>query len=354
MTSKRALSGLLIVTSIGAAIAWAPRVHAQGHKSAPAAPAPGPGEPTEKELQDARELFQEAFKDEQEKRYEVALEKFRRVAQVKESAQVRYRIASVLEAMARLIESRDAYRACAAMKPSLPPKDQAVADACAEKALAVDKKVPKIVVTVSGESPPADARVTVDGKPVPTGRPVEQDPGEHTVQGTATGMKPFEQKVTLPDNGSQIPATVAFEPAGQPIIEDPDKDKKKGGGKALGWVALVGGGVLMITGVGLIVAREGVIDDINQLCPNPNACNPVNEGAVRDKQDTANLYMPLGIGLTAVGAVAAGFGVYTLFIKKNDTTNAPQQPSQATATSRIQLGPRMVRGGAMFGLTGTF
>src|SRR5205085_8512487 len=66
---------------------------------------------TNEELQAARELFQEAYKDEQEKRYDVALEKFRRVAAVKESAQVRYRIASVLESMNRLREARDAYRA---------------------------------------------------------------------------------------------------------------------------------------------------------------------------------------------------------------------------------------------------
>src|SRR4051812_38177141 len=63
------------------------------------------------ELKAARELFQEAFKDEQEKRYTEALEKFQRVAKVKESASVRYRIATVLAAMGRLREARDMYRA---------------------------------------------------------------------------------------------------------------------------------------------------------------------------------------------------------------------------------------------------
>lgn len=308
---------------------------------------------TEDELQKARELFQEAFKDEQEKRYEVALEKFRRVAQVKESAQVRYRIAAVLEAMDRLRESRDAYRACAAMKASLPPKDQAVADACAEKALAVDKRIPRLVVTISGESPPADARVTVDGVPVPTGRPIEQDPGEHTVQGTATGMKPFEQKVTLPDNGSQIPATVTFESDAPPPPPPPPPGKTNG--KTLGWIALGGGAALMVTGVALLVVREGVIDDIHTMCPDLNNCNPVNKPAYEDKADTANLYLPLGVGLTAVGALAAGFGVYTVFVKKSPPPSDPQQqPAQGSASRKIELGPRYVRGGAMFGLSGTF
>ena len=307
---------------------------------------------SEDDIAKARKLFQEAYEDEQAGRYDVALEKFRSVAQVKESAQVRYRIAACLEALKRLRESRDAYRACAAMKASLPPKDQPVADACAEKALAIDKRIPKIVVTVSGDNPPADAKISVDGHPVPAGRPVEQDPGEHTVQGSASGMKPFEQKVTLPDNGSQIPATVTFESDKPTNGETKQPTTGGGGGKTLGWIALGGGVVLMAVGGGLILAREGVIDDINALCPNPNACNPVNRPVVEDKTDTANLYLPLGIGLAAVGAIATGFGVYTVFIKKSPPPE-PTQPAQGSA-ARIDIGPRMVRGGAMFGLSGSF
>jgi len=357
MTSRRALSGFLLVASIGAGLAVTCAPHdalAQPHRPGQPAPAPTPapasGEPSDKDIQEARRLFQEAYDDEQAGRYDVALEKFRRVAQTKESVQVRYRIATCLEALHRLIESRDAYRACAAMRPSLPPANQPVADACAEKALAVDKKIPKLVVNVTGDNPAStDTRVTVDGKPVPVGRPIEQDPGEHTVQGNASGMKPFTQKVTLPDDGSQTPATVAFEP--EKKDDGPPPPPPKSGGKGLGWLALIGGTALAVTGVALIVVREGVIDDINKLCPNPNACNPVNKPVVEDKTDTANLYLPLGIGLTAVGAIAAGFGVYTVFIKKSpDPQPAPAQGSAA----RIDIGPRYVRGGAMFGLSGAF
>src|SRR5262245_58006166 len=64
---------------------------------------------TPDELRAARELFQEAFKDEQDKRYDDALEKFRRVARVRESASVRYRIATVLAALGKLRESRDMF-----------------------------------------------------------------------------------------------------------------------------------------------------------------------------------------------------------------------------------------------------
>jgi len=63
------------------------------------------------------------YKDEQEKRYAQALDKFQRVAAVKESGSVRYRIGSVLEALGRLREARDAFRAIAGSKASLPEKE---------------------------------------------------------------------------------------------------------------------------------------------------------------------------------------------------------------------------------------
>jgi hypothetical protein len=324
--------------------------------------APAAHAQSEDDLIKARKLFQEAYDDEQAGRLEVALEKFRSVAQTKESVQVRYRIASVLEALKRLRESRDAYRACAAMKASLPTNQQNVADACAEKALAIDKKIPKIVVTISGENPPADAKVTVDGLPVPTGRPVEQDPGEHTVKGSASGMKDFDQKVTLPDNGSTIPTTVTFEPPGPaPCVGEKcpcvGENCPKSKPKTLSWILIGGGAALMVTGIVLLFVREGSIDDIKTLCGpgGTGACNPNNADKIHDKEDSANLLLPVGIGFAAVGAAVTGFGVYTLVKKSPPPASDPnQQPAQGSATSRIDIGPRYVRGGGMLGLSGTF
>lgn len=345
MTSRKPILAVVFALGLGAASTVTPRtVHAQ----------------SDDELKQARELFQEAYKDEQEKRYAEALEKFRRVARVKESPSVRYRIAAVLEAMGKLREARDNYRALAAQKDGLPPKDQPIAESAAVKAAEVDKKIPKIVVTISGEKPPADAKVTVDGVPVPTGRAVEQDPGERVVQANATGMKPYEQRVTLPDNGSQIPATVTFEPEGKgPDVTNPNPNpdhEGEGGGsrnKTLGVVALAAGGVLLVTGIGLLVAREGDIKDIKKLCPNVNACPSANEPAVKSDQDQANLFLPLGIAFSVVGAAAAGFGVYTLVKKPSGGGETAPPPSNGTS-AHVELAPRYIRGGGMLGLSGTF
>lgn len=332
MTSRKAVFGLALALSLGGAVTLTPRAALAQ---------------SEEELKQARELFQEAYKDEQEQRYEQALDKFRRVAKVKESASVRYRIASVLEAMKHYREAKDAYRALAAMRDSLPEKDRPIAESAAVRAAELDKKTPRLVVTIAGQSPPADTRVTVDGAPVPAGRPIEQDPGEHVVQATAGGMKPFEQRVTLPDNNSEVPATVTFEPD-RPTEPPPGGDEHPKKNNTLAYVALGGGGILLATGIILLVAREGAIDDIKTLCPNPAACPRSRESEVRDKEDQANLFLPLGIGFTAVGAAAAGFGVYML-VKKPSGETAPPPP-----TARVRISPSYVRGGAAVGLSGTF
>jgi hypothetical protein len=99
------------------------------------------------------------------------------------------------------------------------------------------------------------------------------------------------------------------------------------------------------------VAREGAIDDIKTLCPNPAACPRSHESEVRDKEDQANLFLPLGVGLTVVGAAAAGLGVYMLVKKPSGDAAAPP-PSSGAAT--LRLSPAWVRGGGLVGLNGSF
>src|SRR5262249_12879581 len=114
----------------------------------------------EEDLRAARELFQEAYKDEQEKRYEEALEKFRRVAKVRESASVRYRIATCLAGMGSLREARDMYRALAAQRPSLSAADRGTADSAAEKAADLGRRIPRLSLRLA-DNPPPDVKVSI-------------------------------------------------------------------------------------------------------------------------------------------------------------------------------------------------
>jgi len=265
------------------------------------------------ELKAARELFQEAFKDEQERRYPEALEKFRRVAKVKETASVRYRIATVLAGMGHLREARDLYRALAASRASLPASDRETADSAAERAAELDKRIPRLVLRLQDE-PPKDARVSVDGAPVPastTARPIELDPGDHVVAAAAPGMAPSEKTLTLADGGGETSYTVTFSPEAPVTAPSPPPAASSGSTRTLGWVALGGGAALVATGALLLVSREGAIDDIETRCPG-NVCLEAFRSDVESDQDRARLFGPLGVGLGVLGLAAVGIGTYLL------------------------------------------
>lgn len=285
---------------------------------------------TEEELKAARELFQEAFEDEQEQRFSDALDKFRRVAKVKESPSVRYRIATVLASMGRLREARDMYRALAAAKTSLPASEQEIADSAAERAAELDRRIPKLAVRLP-DDPPPDVRVTIDGAPVPvstTPRAIELDPGGHVVSATARGSAPYEQTVTLSEGGGEVPHTVTFTRASSGDATGPAVTEKS---NTLGWIAVGGGAALLATGSVLLAVREGLIDDIETACPN-NVCPVRLRDAVESDREDAKLFGPLGGALAVTGLVAIGAGIYML------VRSPSSAPAATTRTVRPTLG----------------
>ena len=299
-------------------------------------------EPTPDELKAARELFQDAYRDEQGQRFAQALDKFQRVASVKESTSVRYRIAAVLASLGRLRESRDAYRALAASRGSLPANEQEIADSAVERAQGLGRRIPRLVVQLQ-ENPPEGARVMIDGAPIPastTPRPFELDPGEHVVQASAPTAQAYETKVDLQE-GSEVAVTVVLPlriAKVRPLMAPPpstEPDLPPQGRSTLAIVALGAGGVLLVTGIVLLAVREGDIASLDKACA--PTCPASNRSALESKRDQAQLLGPLGIGLSVAGLVAAGAGAYLFF-----------------RSSPVRVAPAPVRGGAVLGMGGAF
>ncbi|AKU96527.1 hypothetical protein AKJ09_03191 [Labilithrix luteola] len=291
------------------------------------------------ELKAARELFQEAYRDEQEGRHAQALGKFQRVAQVKETAAVRYRIAAVLESLGRLREARDSFRTVAETAPAS-PADQPIAEDARQRADALDKRIPHLQLTLDG-TPPADARVVVDGRPVPLStplEPIEVDPGEHTVSASATGTRTTTRKVVV-NEGRDSVVPVSFESSAD--------QASTGGGpnRTLGIVALGAGGALLATSVVLLLVRESDISKLHDVCPGGN-CPSSRRDELQSAHDRASLFGPLGIGVGAAGAVAAGIGAYLVLRPSHDEANASK--------SRLHVASRPLPGGAAVSLGGTF
>lgn len=287
------------------------------------------------ELKAARELFQDAFKDEQAGRYPDALAKFRRVAQVKESTSVRYRIASVLAEMGRLREARDLFRALAASRGALAAADQETADSAAEKALSLDRKIPKLALRLA-EGAPVDVRVTVDGAPVvvtATARVVELDPGDHLVAASVRGSPASETTVSLPESAGEVPHVIDVErrpEGGESSLPSAPATKSP----VVGWVTL-GGGVALVTGAAIFLGlREGAIGSIEDSCPG-GVCPSSRRAAVESDRDRAELFGPVAGTLGLVGLVAIGAGVYLL---ARTPTSAP---STATFLAPFHQGLRL-------------
>ena len=308
-------------------------------------------------------MFQDAYKDEQEKRYAQALDKFQRVAAVKESASVRYRIGSVLELLGRLREARDAFRALAASKPNLTQPEKEIADNAAERAHVLDKKIPRVLLRLQ-PNPPADARVSIDGAPVPvstTPRSIELDPGEHHILATAPTSQPSESKVTLAE-GREVEVMVVLEttatskaPAPVVVAEPPPAEGPRRD-NTLAYVALGAGGALVVTGLVLLGIREGDISDIKKACGANGTCPSAQMASLQSSHDQAALFGPLGIGVGLVGLAAAGTGVYLLLRRAPATDAAPAKGTTTTSPSSggIRISTRPVYGGALFGLGASF
>ena len=316
--------------------------------------------PSPDQLKVARDLFQEAYKDEQDKHYAEALEKFQRVASVKESASVRYRIGSVLESLGRLRESRDAFRALAASKPNLPPPEQEIADSAADRAHQLDKKIPRILLQLQ-ENPPADAHVSIDGAAVPastTPRPIELDPGEHVVQASSPTSRPSETRVTLAEGGVVAVLVVLnpLKPVKAPPPPPPPPDLTPRRDHTLAYVVMGAGGALFVTGLVILAVREGDISELEKECRD-GACPSGKRTELEATHDRAELFGPLGIGLGLVGLAAVGAGGYLLLRRPATASAPPAAPSNGTTTSApqgLRVSPRAILGGAMIAIGATF
>ncbi len=345
--------GLAAASSLGGRAA-----HAQGTP----APPPAGQAASEQQLKAAREMFQDAYKDEQEKRYADALDKFQRVAAVKESASVRYRIGSVLEQLERLREARDSFRALAASKPSLTQPEKEIADNAAERAHLLDKKIPRVLLRLQ-PNPPADARVSIDGAPVPvstTPRSIELDPGEHHILASSPTSQPSETKVTLAE-GREVEVTVVLEPSvaaksAPPVVAQPPPVEGPRRNNTLAYVAIGAGGALVVTGLVLLAIREGDISDINKACGSGGSCPSAEMSSLQSSHDQAALFGPLGLGVGLVGLAAVGTGVY-LLLRRAPAAEVPAA-NGATTTSPssggIRISTRPVHGGALLGLGASF
>jgi hypothetical protein len=309
------------------------------------------------QLEAARKLFADAVADEDAKRFDTALEKFRRVAAVKDTANVRYRIATCLESLGRRAEALSNYEASV----KLGEQEKAGPDvlrASREHAAELDRVVPRLTIVLPADAP-ATTDVRVDDAPVDRaaladGLPL--DVGHHTIRATAPGDTPFETAVTLPEGGHVsisvtltpvAPPPPAGPPAGQTLGQPPagrsgDVEQPPVApshpSHVGAWIAIGVGGALAVGSVVTFVVQQSNISTINNDCNNnPGACPPTHKQDVQAAQSAASWQGPLAIGLAAGAVVGLGIGTWLLL----------STPSQS-----VSVAPAFLRDGGLFVLQG--
>ena len=273
----------------------------------------------------ARRLFAEAVGDEDAKRYETALDKFRQVAVVKETANVRYRIASCLDALGRRVEALASYDAAVRLGAQDPSAADAV-QASRARAAQLDPTVARLTIVVPPEVC-SGAEVRVDDAPIDLGASspsVPLDPGHHTLRASAPGCAPFETAVTLAA-GARVSITVTLQPAGpspSPASPPPLASATPVGA----WVAIGVGGALAVGSVVSFVLRASNMSTLNRDCTTTSAgslsCPSSTQDEVNGAHDAAKIEGPLGIGLAAGAVVSLGIGAWLFASAPKDGSSA--------------------------------
>jgi hypothetical protein len=285
---------------------------------------------TDDALAAARRLFTDAVADEDARRYETALEKFRRVEAFKETANVLYRIASCLDALGRRAEALAVYDAVVRLGAQDPTATDAV-QASRARATRLEASVARLSIVVPADAPP-DTDVRLDDAAVDRasqGASVPLEPGRHTLRATASGRAPFETAVRL-TAGDRVAITVTLlpahasegapsaPPAQSPPPSPPPSPQGQSAGPPVGaWVAFGVGGVLAVGSVVSFVLRGSNMATLDRDCPNSTSsgalsCLSSSTDEVNGAHDAAKLEGPLGIGLGAGAIVALGVGTWLL------------------------------------------
>ncbi len=286
---------------------------------------------TPAEIQTARETFMAALKDEQAGNFNDALPKYRQVQKVKDTPQVRYRIATCLAGSGKLREAKKTFAEISAQPGNQEEKD--VETAAKEQVVALTAKTPAVTVHLRTQ-PPAGATVQIDGQPAVAEQPQDVDPGAHVIVLTGPGLKRGEVQVTTAEGVKQV-VELAVEVDAPP----PPPSDKPSNRKTYGFIGVGVGGALAIGTIVALVVRNGDTDAIKKDCPG-DICPTSTRTDVNSAKSNANT-AAVAAGIMGAGAViAGGFGAYLLL--------TPDKPESAA----IGFAPQ--DGGGIFQLRGQF
>lgn len=309
-------------------------------------------DPTPEERAAARQMFTEGKELEKQKSWADALEKFRKVGDIKMTPQVRFHIALCEENLGHLVAAINGFELAAEEARSAGPSAAEVADNAPTRAEVLRKRVATLRLQITGKQ--INSKLVLDGAPLGKAMqdvPIPLDPGSHVLEvQDAAGKSTFRKELTVTEAGSEtVPIEFAdVEPLPPPTVSatetppPPPPPRSRTPAYAVG-----GAGVALLVTSGIFYGlRAGTISEIKGSCKDPvtlTGCDPSKAGLA----DTGATYgtvsaVTLGVGLAALGT--AGVLFFVLGPRK--------QPAAQQASPPVSLSVAPTGSGLL--LKGTF
>ncbi len=275
--------------------------------------------PDDSTLAAARQLGQQGVALYEQGDYAAASDKLERAYAVVKVPTLGLWSGRALEKLGRLVEAAQRYREVTLVV--LRPDDPEVfrsAHTDAQKAYdALSSRIPQLTIKLQGASAD-DARVTVDGKPVPSallGVAVPVDPGEHAVEGRRAADR-ASQRVTLQE-GEKRAVTLAFTAVAvtTPVAASAAETAAAAPAAAaavsvepsppsvLPWVVVGAGSGLVVTGVVFVALAASAASKVE------NVRDGTPWSAVQHDYDRVPVFSGVGLGLLGAGAAAVTTGL---------------------------------------------
>jgi hypothetical protein len=271
-------------------------------------------DPTPAELAALRQLFVDAKELETKGEWAAALEKFRKVGEVKMTPQVRFHIALSEEHTGKLVAAiNDFERAEQEAKQAANAPD--VAENAPVRAAALRKRVPHVRITVTGTI--ERSKILLDGAPVAAalvGTDLPVDIGKHVIEVSRDGETIARRELELAESASEsVPLEV--DDASAPLPKPPEPEHVAPAPlppppkplppphSRIPMYAAAGVGVAGLVGAGVFLGlRESTIVEIRDTCPDDRHCDP----DLQSSADNGRTYTVLAGVLAGVGVVGLG------------------------------------------------
>jgi hypothetical protein len=270
----------------------------------------------------ARQLFNEGKDLEKAGQWGDALARFKKVAEVKTTPQVRFHIALCEENLGKLVSAINGYEVAAEEARQVGAAAADVAQNAPQRAEALRARVPKLRVVVAGKM--TRSRVLLDKVALAPGlldTDIPVDPGAHKVVVETDGKVVVTREVTLAEKASERVELTIDEPAqtqAAPITPadptpspapPPDKQGLFRFPPPVPAIIAGGVGLASLAAAGVFFGlRQQTISEVRDSCSDPardRGCDP-DTREIADRGETWNLLTDVFLGVGGAGLLAGG------------------------------------------------